>query len=51
MLRPSNAKSNYSFNEMNKRDLPAMDSTVFRCLLVILLGFFLFGAEPLLLSS
>ena len=47
----NNVKSNYSFNEMNKRDLPAMDSTVFRCLLVILLGFFLFIAEPLLLSS
>ena len=28
-----------------------MDSTVFRCLLVILLGFFLFSAESLLLSS
>ena len=47
----NNVKSNYSFNEMNKRDLPAMDSTVFRSPLVILLGFFGFIAEPLLLPS
>ena len=47
----NNVKSNYSFNEMNKRDLPAMDPTVFRSPLVILLGFFGFIAEPLLLPS
>ena len=32
----NNVKSNFSFNEMNKKDLPAMYFTVFRCLLVIL---------------
>ena len=36
----NNVKSNFSFNEMNKKDLPAMYSTVFRCLLVVLLFFF-----------
>ena len=35
----NNVKSNFSFNEMNKKDLPAMYSTVFRCLLVVLLCF------------
>ena len=40
----NNVKSTYSFNEMNKKDLPAMYSTVFRCLLVILQGFFGFIA-------
>ena len=47
----NNVKSNYSFNEMNKKDLPAMCSTVFRCLLVASLGFFGFIAQPLLLPS
>ena len=32
----NNIKSNFSFNEMNKKDLPAMYSTVFWCLLVFL---------------
>ena len=32
-------KSNLSFNEMNKKDLPTMHSTVFRCLLVVLVYF------------
>ena len=40
----NNVKSTYSFNEMNKKDLPAMYSTVFRSLLVILQGFFGFIA-------
>ena len=40
----NNVKSTYSFNEMNKKDLPAMYSTVFQCLLVILQGFFGFIA-------
>ena len=30
----NNVKSNFSFNEINKKDLPAIYSTVFRCLLV-----------------
>ena len=33
----NNVKSNFSFNEMNKKDLPAIYSTVFRCLLVVFL--------------
>ena len=37
----NNVKSDFSFNEMNKKDLPAMYSTVFRCQLVVLLFFFL----------
>ena len=37
----NNVKSNFSFNEINKKDLPAIYSTVFRCLLVLL--FFFFG--------
>ena len=32
----NNVKSNFSFNEINKKDLPAIYSTVFRCLLVVL---------------
>ena len=36
----NNVKSNFSFNEMNEKDLPVMYSTVFRYLLVILLFFF-----------
>ena len=35
----NNVKSNFSFNEMNKKDLPALYFTVFRCLLVILTVF------------
>ena len=35
----NNVKSNFSFNEMHEKDLPVMYSTVFRYLLVILLGF------------
>ena len=37
----NNVKSNLSFNEINKKDLPAIYSTVFRCLLSVLLFFFL----------
>ena len=33
----NNVKSNFSFNEMNKKDLPAMYSTEFRYVLVVLL--------------
>ena len=33
----NNAKSNFFFNGINKKDLPAIYSTVFRCLLVVLL--------------
>ena len=33
----NNFKSNFSFNGINKKDLPAIYSTVFRCLLVVLL--------------
>ena len=40
----NNVKSNFSFNEMNEKDLPVMYSTVFRYLLVILLFFFGFIA-------
>ena len=36
----NNVKSNFSFNEINKKDVPAIYSTVFRCLLVVLLFFF-----------
>ena len=35
----NNVKSNLSFNEINKKDLPAIYSTVFRCLLFVLLFF------------
>ena len=37
----NNVKSTFSFNEI-KKDLPAIYSTVFRCLLVVLLGFWLY---------
>ena len=33
----NNVKSYFSFHEMNKKDLPVMYSTVFWCLLVVLL--------------
>ena len=36
----NSVKSDFSFNEMNKKDLPAVYSTVFRCQLVVLLFFF-----------
>ena len=36
---PNNVKPNFSLNEMNKKDLPVMYSTVFWCLLVVLLDF------------
>ena len=35
----NNVKPNFSVNEMNKKDLPVMYSTVFWCLLVVLLDF------------
>ena len=35
----NSVKSDFSFNEINKKDLPAMYSTVFQCLLVVLLVF------------
>ena len=35
----TNVKSNFHFNEMNKKDVPAMYSTVFWCLIVVLLIF------------
>ena len=35
----NNAKPYFLLNEMNKKDLPAMYSTVFWCLFVILLAF------------
>ena len=36
-------KSNFSFNEINKKkNLPAIYSTVFRCVLVVLLFFWLY---------
>ena len=35
----NNVKPNFSVNEMNKKDLPVMYSTVFRWLLVVLLDF------------
>ena len=35
----NNVKSKFSFNEMNKNDLPAMYSAVFWCLLLVLLFF------------
>ena len=37
----NNVKSNFSFKEMNKKDLHRMHSTVFWCLLVSLLFFWL----------
>ena len=36
----NNVKSNFSFNEMNEKDLTVMYSTLFWYLLVILLFFF-----------
>ena len=44
-------KSNSGFNEINKKDLPAVYSTVFRCLLVVLLFFWIYcitAATPLI---
>ena len=38
----NNVKSNFSFNEINKKDFPAIYSTVFRCVLVVLLFFWLY---------
>ena len=38
----NNVKSNFSFNEVSKKKLPAIHSTVFRCLLVVKLFFFFF---------
>ena len=35
----NDVKSYFLFNEVNKKDLPAMYFTVFWCLLVVLLGF------------
>ena len=47
----NNVKSNFSFNEMNKKDLPVVYFTVFRCLLVVLLLlFFCFGFVAYLFS-
>ena len=39
ILRSANDKFNFSFNKMNKKDVPAMYSTVFWCLIVVLLVF------------
>ena len=38
----NNVKSTFSFDEINKKDLPVIYSTVFRCLLVVLLVFWLY---------
>ena len=38
----NNVKSSFSSNEINEKDLPAIYSTVFRCLLVILQVFWLY---------
>ena len=42
ILRSANAKSNFSFNEINKIDLPVIYFIVFRCLLFVLLFFRLY---------
>ena len=50
-LRTLNSvKSNSGFNEINKIELPAVYSTVFRCLLVVLLFFWIYciTAAPLI---
>ena len=40
----NNVKSNFSFNEMNKKDVPGMYSTVFWYLIVVLLFFLAFSS-------
>ena len=47
----NNAKPCFFLNEMNKKDLPGKYSTAFWCLFVVLLFFFGFIAQPLLLLS
>ena len=42
LLTLNNAKPYYFLNEMNKKDLPAMYSTAFWCLFVVLLFFLLY---------
>ena len=43
-------KSNFSFTEINKKNLPAIYSTVFRCVLVVLLFFWLYCITTAMLA-
>ena len=42
LLRSANAKPYFFLNEMNKKDLPAMYSTAFWCLIVVYWFFWLY---------